>query len=116
GMKTIGISAKPLDKKTDVAGLFGEFCRLMFQSGHMPVLLEMDKEEDRQLLDEISKKQGGRIPDLRKLTTPMQVQQRIDRMDAVVSMRLHAGILATTVGVPSLMVSYDPKVTAFAKL
>ena len=36
------------------------------------------------------------------------------RMDAVVSMRLHTGVLATTVGVPSLMVSYDPKVTAFA--
>ena len=38
------------------------------------------------------------------------------RMDAVVSMRLHTGILATTVGVPSLMVSYDPKVTAFANV
>jgi polysaccharide pyruvyl transferase WcaK-like protein len=36
------------------------------------------------------------------------------RMDAVIGMRLHAGVLATTVGVPAYMVSYDPKVTAFA--
>jgi polysaccharide pyruvyl transferase CsaB len=116
GMNTIGIAARPLGRKTDVAGLFGDFCRLLFQSGNMPVLLEMDKEEDRPLLDEISKKQGGKVPDLRKLHTPMQIQQRIDRMDAVVAMRLHAGILATTVGVPPLMVSYDPKVTAFSKM
>jgi polysaccharide pyruvyl transferase WcaK-like protein len=34
----------------------------------------------------------------------------------VIAMRLHAGILAATVGIPPLMVSYDPKVTAFAKL
>ena len=31
-------------------------------------------------------------------------------------MRLHAGILAATVGIAPFMVSYDPKVTAFAKL
>ena len=31
-------------------------------------------------------------------------------------MRLHAGVLAATVGVPPYMVDYDPKVAAFAKL
>jgi polysaccharide pyruvyl transferase WcaK-like protein len=45
---------------------------------------------------------------------PGPLQQRIGRMDAMISMRLHGAILATTVGVPSLMLSYDPKVTAFA--
>ena len=114
-MKTVGISARPLDKKTDVATLFGEFCRLLYTSGSMPVLIEMDKEEDGPLIAEIAKKQGGKIPDIRKLTTPMQLQQRFLRMDSIVAMRLHAGILATTVGIPPLMVSYDPKVTAFAK-
>jgi polysaccharide pyruvyl transferase WcaK-like protein len=29
-------------------------------------------------------------------------------------MRLHMGVLAATVGVPAYMVSYDPKVAAFA--
>ena len=37
-------------------------------------------------------------------------------MDTVVAVRLHAGILATTVGVPPLLISYDPKVSAFAKM
>jgi polysaccharide pyruvyl transferase WcaK-like protein len=46
----------------------------------------------------------------------MQLQQRLLRMDSIVGMRLHAGILAATVGIPPLMVSYDPKVTAFSKM
>jgi len=115
-MKTVGISARPLDRKTDIAELFGDFCRLLYQSGSMPVLMEMDKEEDGPLIAEIAKRQGGKIPDLRKMTTPMQLQQRLLRMDSIVAMRLHAGILATTVGIPPLMVSYDPKVTAFSKM
>ena len=70
----------------------------------------------RKLLSSLSKSQGGKIPDMRKLSTPMQAQQRMSRLEAVVAMRLHAGILAATVGVPPFMVSYDPKVTAFGKL
>jgi len=115
-MKTVGISARPMDKKTDVAALFGDFCRLLYQNGSMPVLIEMDREEDGPLIAEIAKRQGGKIPDIRKLTTPMQLQQRLLRMDSIVAMRLHAGILASTVGIPPLMVSYDPKVTSFAKM
>lgn len=42
-------------------------------------------------------------------------QLRFARMEAVIAMRLHAGILAATVGVPPIMISYDPKVTAFAR-
>jgi polysaccharide pyruvyl transferase CsaB len=114
-MKVIGVAPRPMDKKTDVVGLFGDFCRLLFQSGSMPVLVTMDQNEDVELAMEISKRQGGKIPDLRLVTTPMQLHQRLRRLDSIVAMRLHAGILAATAGVPPLMVSYDPKVTAFAK-
>ena len=38
------------------------------------------------------------------------------RMEGVVAMRLHAGVLAATVDVPAYMVSYDPKVAAFSNL
>lgn len=116
GMKTVALAPRPVkDRGRDIAGLFGELCKLLYQAGTMPTLLPMDRHEDVPLIDAISKAQGGRVPDLRKLTTPMEVQQRLARMDAVLAMRLHAGILAATVGVPPLMVSYDPKVAAFAK-
>lgn len=115
GMKTVGLSIRPHGKGRDTVQLFGQFTRLLFQNNFMPVLIEMDKNEDAPLIQEISKEQGGKVPDLRKLTTPMQVQQRLSRMDSVIAMRLHAGILASTVGVPPMMVSYDPKVAAFAK-
>lgn len=116
GMKAVGISVRPHGKKDDVKGLFGEFCRLLFNAQMMPVLIEMDREHDGPLIMEISKAQGGKIPDIRKVQTPMHLQQRMSRLEAIVGMRLHAGILATTVGIPPFMVSYDPKVTAFAKL
>jgi N-acetylglucosaminyldiphosphoundecaprenol N-acetyl-beta-D-mannosaminyltransferase len=116
-MKTVGLSLRPNGKDTkSVIELFGELCRLLFSSNFMPVLIEMDRNVDGPLIQEISKKQGGKIPDLRKQTTPMQLQGRFSRMDAIIAMRLHAGILATTVGIPPLMVNYDPKVAAFAKM
>lgn len=115
-MKSVGISVRPHGKNKEVIQLFGELTRLLFQNNYMPVLIEMDKNEDGPLILEIAKSQGGKIPDLRKLQTPMQLQQRLSRMDAVIGMRLHAGILAATVGIPPLMVSYDPKVSAFAKM
>lgn len=116
GMKSVGISVRPHGKKDEVKELFGEFARLLFNAQMMPVFIEMDKANDAPLILEISKSQGGKIPDIRNLQTPMQVQQRMSRLEVVVAMRLHAGILASTVGVPPFMVSYDPKVTAFAKL
>lgn len=117
GMKSVAIAPRPFDKKgIDVSVLFGETCRLLFQAGFAPTLIEMDAHEDGAVLDAISKQQGGRIPTLKKLGSPRRVQERLSRMDGVIAMRLHAGILATTVGVPPLMVSYDPKVNAFAKM
>ncbi|HVT12278.1 MAG TPA: polysaccharide pyruvyl transferase CsaB [Fimbriimonadaceae bacterium] len=115
-MKSVGLSVRPHGKSKDVIQLFGEFTRLLYQNNYMPVLIEMDRNDDGPLIQEIAKSQGGKIPDLRKLQTPMQLQQRLRRMDALIGMRLHAGILAATVGIPPLMVSYDPKVAAFAKL
>jgi polysaccharide pyruvyl transferase CsaB len=115
-MKSVGISVRPHGKDKSVIKLFGELTRLLFQNNFMPVLIELDRHADGPLILEIAKQQGGKIPDLRKLTTPMALQQRLARMDALIAMRLHAGILAATVGLPPLMVSYDPKVTAFAQL
>jgi len=116
-MKTVGIAPRPFGKNAkDSVQLFGDLARLLFQANMMPVLIEMDSKHDGPLIMEISKTQGGKVPDIRKLSTPMQVQGRMARMDSVIAMRLHAGILATTVGIPPFMISYDPKVAAYAKM
>ncbi len=116
-MKTVGVAPKLVKGKgRDISGLFGEFCKLLYQSGSLPALLTLDRVEDSPLIEEINKKQGGKVPDLRKLNTPMQVQQRMARMECVVAMRLHAGILAATVHVPALMINYDPKVQNYARI
>jgi polysaccharide pyruvyl transferase CsaB len=115
-MRAIGIAPRSLPKGHDAAALFGEFCRLIFQSGIMPVLIPMDKNEDVPLIQEISNRQGGRIPDIRKVTMPSDLQNRMARLDAMVAVRLHAGILAANVGCPPLMIGYDPKVIAFARM
>lgn len=116
GMKAVGISVRPHGKKDEMQVLFGELARLLFQAQIMPVFIEMDRNHDGPLILDISKAQGGKIPDIRKIGTPMQLQSRMQRLEAVIAMRLHAGILAATVGIAPFMVSYDPKVAAFAKL
>lgn len=116
GTKTVGISARPWgkDKNKTVIKVFGELAQLLTRNGYIPTFIEMDHEEDGPLILDIAKAHGGKVPDLRNLTSPKQIQQRLARMEGVIAMRLHAGILAATVGVPPYMVSYDPKVNAFA--
>jgi polysaccharide pyruvyl transferase CsaB len=114
GMRAVGLAPRRV-KGVDVVGLFGEVAKLLFAEGIMPMFIAMDRNEDPTLIEEIASKHGGKMPDLKKLDTPRQVQDRMARMDAVLALRLHAGILAATVGVPPMMVSYDPKVDAFAK-
>ena len=115
-MRSVGISARPpvRDKGKHVVKVFSELLHMLFDSGWVPSMIEMDREIDRPLLEKLNKAHGGKVPQIKGLTHPVQLQERLARMDAVIGMRLHAGILATTVGVPAYMVSYDPKVNAFA--
>lgn len=114
-MRTVGIAPRPFGKPKECLKFFGDLSRLLFQNQVLPVLVELDAQHDGPLIFEISKANGGKIPDIRKLETPMMLQSRISRLDSMIAMRLHGGILATTVGIPAMMLSYDPKVTAFAK-
>ncbi len=115
-MKSVGISCRtlPSQKSGSIVQLFGDLCKLLYQKGMIPVLIEMDRNEDGPLINEIEKTQGGKVPSLRKINTPMDIQRRLMRMDGLIGMRLHSGILAATVGVRPYMIAYDPKVTAFA--
>lgn len=116
GMKAVGIAPRPFGKHTkNVMAAFGDLIRRLYQNSYMPVLIPMDRDEDGPLILEIEKSQGGKIPDLRKIDSPRSLQDRISRMHGMIAMRLHAGILAANVGIPPLMVSYDPKVNELSK-
>lgn len=117
GMKTIGINARPWgkDKNKTVIDVFGDLAKLLNSNGYVPTMIVMDQEEDKPIVDAIAKAHGGKVPEI-KVDHPSHMQQRIARMEAIISMRLHAGILAATVGVPGYMVNYDPKVAAFANV
>jgi polysaccharide pyruvyl transferase WcaK-like protein len=117
-MKTVGLSARPWgkDKNKAVVELFSELSRLLFSKGYMAVMLEMDSVQDKALIEAVSKANGGKVPEIRNIHSPVAMQQRMARMDAVIAMRLHAGILAATVDVVPFMVSYDPKVTALTNV
>ena len=113
-MKSVGVNARPHGNDRHVVKLFSQLLRLLFERGWVPAMIEMDREFDREMIDRIGKEHGGKVPEIKNLANCTQLQQRLMRMDAVIGMRLHLGVLATTVGVPAYMVSYDPKVVAFA--
>lgn len=116
GTSTIGIIGRPWGKGKATVELFANFCRFLFQNQMMPVLIEMDSVVDAPFIDEVEKLYGGRISHVRKIATPVLIQQRLARMDGLVSMRLHGSILGALAGLLPFTVSYDPKTTAFARL
>jgi polysaccharide pyruvyl transferase CsaB len=113
--RVVGISARPWgkDKGAGLAKIFSALVDDLVRSQMMPVMIEMDS-DDRRMIDLITKQRGGKVPDIKNVDSPLALQSRFARMEAVIAMRLHAGILAATAGIPCCMVSYDPKVTAFA--
>lgn len=113
-MRTIGISARPSRGSRNLAGLFGDFAQILYQNQYVPVLVEMDRNEDTQILDAIAKIHGGRCPDIRNVATPSQMAGRIARMDGMVAMRMHAGLFSALSGKAPLMIAYDPKISAFS--
>ncbi|HRJ26265.1 MAG TPA: polysaccharide pyruvyl transferase family protein [Fimbriimonadaceae bacterium] len=115
-MKSVGISVRPIPaaKGTNIVQIFGDLCKMLYQKGYMPVLIEMDRVHDGPVITEIEKTQGGKVPSIRKIATPMEMQRRMMRMDGLIGMRLHSGILAVTVDMVPYMINYDPKVLAFA--
>jgi polysaccharide pyruvyl transferase CsaB len=116
GARSVGIAVRPWgkDKNRTVIEVFSELARSLNANGRIPTFVAMDTKMDVPLILEIAKRLGGKVPDLKGLSSPKAFQERVMRMEGVIAMRLHAGILAATVAVPAYLVSYDPKVTALA--
>jgi polysaccharide pyruvyl transferase CsaB len=114
GMKAVGIAPRPWGKKKDTVKFFSELSRLLVKEGFMPLMIPMDSEHDSELIQEISNAAGGKIPSLKGITNPSDMMRRLSRLESVIAVRLHAGILAAAAGVPPYLISYDPKVTGLA--
>lgn len=115
-MKAVGVSVRPVRKMRDkaIVALFAKLIKLLSENKYVPVMIEMDRELDRPLILQIAKLHGGKVPDLKGISNPTDLQRRLARMEAVIGMRLHSGVLAATVGVPAFMISYDPKIQVFS--
>lgn len=114
-MKAVAVCPRPWKGIKNISSIFGEFLQLLYKNQYMPVLVEMDRSMDTQILDAIAKNHGGRCLDIRNVLAPSDMVARIQRMHAVVSMRLHAGIFAASCGIAPTMIAYDPKVSSFVK-
>lgn len=114
-MKTVALAPRPHGKGNDMVELFSQLSRALFNAGFNPMLIEMDREIDGPLIERIDKENGGKVPSIRKIGCPAELMRRLQRMDGMIAVRLHAGILATAAGLPTLMLNYDPKVASFAR-
>ncbi len=84
-------------------------------SQQMPLLLPMQDASDRPVAEQFAQKWGQiNAATLCSTTSGLPpLLSTIAGCDMMVGMRLHALILAAAAGVPSVALSYDPKVTAF---
>ena len=114
GMKSVVLAPRPYGKDGRVVELFSDLTRRLFQAGFAATLVAMDEQMDVPLIQKIAEKNGGKVPELKGVSGPIVLQERLSRMEGVIAMRLHAGILAANSLVPAYMISYDPKVAAFA--
>ncbi len=86
----------------------------LMEKNYNVVLLPLQKEVDDIELNEIESMMQGKPWHIPALTAE-GIWQILADVDLVVSMRLHALIMAAALKVPAAAISYDPKVLAFAK-
>lgn len=114
GIKTIGICPRPFGDPKKCASFYAELCKALRAKNIIPCLIEMDEEVDGPLIDQIESAFGGRVSHIKSAKLPSKIQQRMLRMEGIISVRLHGGIFAATVGIAPFILSYDPKSLALA--
>jgi len=115
-----GVALRPWPGQEGIAAHVADAC-LSVLSGRRALLLPMQPQTDKPVAEQFSrrwhqgKEDGNRatLCSMEKGLTPLLAH--VASCDLMIGMRLHALILAAAAGVPSVALSYDPKVDAFMR-
>lgn len=114
GGGAFGVALRPWQGQEDLGSQVAAAC-LAALSHQQPLLLPMQDASDRPIAEQFARKWGqANAATLCSTTDGLgPLLSIIAGCDMMVGMRLHALILAAAAGVPSVALSYDPKVSAF---
>ncbi len=115
-----GVALRPWPGQDSLPDIVADACRTVL-GGHRALLLPMQPGPDRPVAEQFARswRQGLGNQNRDTLCSPERgldpLLANIAGCEMVVGMRLHALILAAAAGVPSVALSYDPKVAAFMR-
>ena len=120
GIGSFGVALRPWQGQEGLAAHVADACASVL-SGRRALLLPMQPSSDKPVAEQFARqwhqadqaRNRATLCSLEKGLTPLLAN--IASCDLMIGMRLHALILAAAAGVPSVALSYDPKVDAFMR-
>ena len=115
GKIRVGIYLRSWKNDDGLIQKMAALCEILHEEDLDMFFIPMQQPEDVDFL------KGVHFPNLSvyKMTDPLEIQEVLaltGQMDIVIGMRLHALIMATAQGVPTVGLSYDPKVDDFMEI
>ncbi|SEA98825.1 Polysaccharide pyruvyl transferase [Pelagibacterium halotolerans] len=96
---------------------YSALSRALLADGYKVSLFTNGAQEDEEMLDlvvkELHRQNVSDVVRHDRPQTPLGLIEQIGRFDALISHRLHANIVAYSLGVPAIALSWDSKVDAF---
>jgi polysaccharide pyruvyl transferase CsaB len=112
---SFGVALRPWHGQENLGSKAASACMASL-SGQKPLLLPMQDASDRPVAEQFAQAWPGQKNAATLCATTEGLEPLLSIIagcDMMVGMRLHALILAAAAGVPSVALSYDPKVSAF---
>ncbi len=113
--KRVGIYLRPWKNDNKLIDKMNSLCEILEKEGLDIFFIPMHEPEDYNFLDKIKFPNNSTY----KINDKLDIHETFaltGQMDIVVGMRLHALIMATAQGIPTVGLSYDPKVNDFMEM